>query len=366
MAKNLYEILGVEKNADKEEIKKAFRKLAHRYHPDKKGGDAEKFKEINEAYFILSDDKKRGEYDTYGRIFSDSAGANQNGGYSGFGPDFNGFDFSQFTQNFNQGGFTGEFDLGDLFGDFFGGGRERTRRGRDISIDLEISFRDSIFGTERNILITKNNLCGNCKGNGAEQGSSFKTCSACNGKGKIHETRRAFIGSFTNIKPCNMCHSSGKIPEKKCHLCHGAGIIKKESEINVKIPNGINDGEMIRLSGAGEVVISGTAGDLYIKIHVKNDSKFRKEGSNLLTDLHIKLSTALLGGEYILNTLDGDINLKIPEGINFGEILRVKGKGVPVDKNHRGDLLIKLHIDIPKKLSRETKSIISELRKEGI
>jgi len=367
MPKNYYEILGITKGADKEEIKKAFRKLAHKYHPDKKGGDAEKFKEISEAYGILSDDKKRAEYDTYGRVFSDGSGGP--GGPGGFNGDFGGFDFSQFTQGFGgQNGFSAEFDLGDIFGDFFGGGngRQRARRGRDISIDIEIPFKESIFGTERNILLTKNSVCERCTGNGAEPGSSLKTCGTCNGKGKIHETKRSFIGTFSNVRPCNTCHGSGQIPEKKCSTCHGMGVLKRESEISVKIPSGINDGEMIRLSGAGEAIPGGAPGDLYIKIHVKPDPNFRKEGSNLVMDLHVKLSTALLGGEYTVKTLDGDIQVKVPENVSFNEILRIRGKGVPTDKNHRGDLLIKLHIDLPTKLSKEAKKLIESLRHEGI
>ncbi len=371
MSKNYYEVLGIEKSANKDDIKKAFRKLAHKFHPDKKDGDAGKFKEINEAYGILSDDKKRSEYDTYGRIFSDAGGAGGQSGFGGFsGGDFNGFDFSQFTQGFGggQNGFSSEFDLGDIFGEFFGGGgrREKVRRGRDISIDIEVSFKESIFGTERAILLTKTSLCERCKGQGAEEGSALKTCTTCNGKGKIHETKRSFIGAFTNVRTCTTCRGMGKVPEKKCSYCHGAGALKKESEISVKIPSGIDDGEMIRLSGAGEAMPHGSAGDLYIKVHVRPDREFRKEGANLVTDLHVKLSTALLGGEYALATLDGEISVKIPEGVSFGEILRIKGRGVPVDKSRRGDLLIKLHIDLPEKLSKDAKKLLEELKKEGI
>ncbi len=365
MPKNYYDILGVQKGASKDDIKKAFRKLAHQYHPDKKGGNADKFKEVSEAYGILSDDKKRAEYDTYGRVFSEGAGNGQAGGFGA--QDFNGFDFSQFTQGFGGQGGT-EFDLGDIFGEFFGGGgnRNRVRRGRDISIDIEIPFKEAIFGTERSILLNKNSVCEHCKGTAAEPGSSMKNCSTCNGKGKVHETRRSFIGTFTNVQTCSTCSGIGQIPEKKCTTCRGAGVQKKETEITVKIPSAINDGEMIRLSGAGEAIPSGPAGDLYIKIHVRPDQMFRKEGHNLIADLHIKLTTALLGGEYNLKSLDGDLAVKIPEGISIGEVLRVKGKGVPIEKNKRGDLLIKLHIDLPNKLSREARKVFEHLKNEGI
>jgi molecular chaperone DnaJ len=362
MSKNYYETLGIQKNANKEEIKKAFRLLAHKCHPDKKGGDEKRFKEINEAYTILSDDKKKAEYDAYGRVFNESGAGSQ-----GNAQDFGGFDFSGFTnaQGFgNQEGF--EFDLGDLFGDFFGGGRRETARGRDISIDLELLFEESIFGTERKVLLTKNSQCEHCKGTGGEPKTEMITCSACNGKGKIHETRRSIMGSFATVKTCDTCHGKGKVPKERCHVCRGNGIVNKQEEISIKIPAGINEGEMIRMPGAGEATIAGNSGDLYIKIHVKKHAIFAKDGSNLITDLNIKLSTALLGGEYSLATLDGPLSVKIPEGVSHGEILRVRGRGVPIDKSRRGDILITLHIDFPKRLSKEGRKLVEELKREGI
>ncbi|OHA18112.1 MAG: molecular chaperone DnaJ [Candidatus Taylorbacteria bacterium RIFCSPHIGHO2_01_FULL_45_63] len=362
MSKNYYELLGIAKNASRDEIKKAFRTLAHKYHPDKKGGDEKKFKEINEAYSVLSDDKKRAEYDSYGRVFSEGAGA---GGATGQNP-FGGFDFSSFTGSEGFQGF--DFDLGDIFGDFFGGGggRERVKRGRDISIDIEISFSESIFGANRSVLLAKSSICDTCKGSGAEPGTSMETCKICNGKGKIHETKRSFIGAFSTTRVCDACQGRGQAPKEKCHECKGHGVRKREQEIEVKIPAGIDDGEMIRLSGAGEAVSGGVAGDLYVKVHVKRHPFFRKEGNNLVTDLTIKLSTALLGGQYSLSTLEGDIALTIPEGISFGEILRIKGKGVPVEKGKRGDLLVKLHIELPRRLSKTAAKIVEELKKEGV
>ncbi len=357
--KDYYEALGVDKNATQDDIKKAFRKLAHKYHPDKQGGDAAKFKEVNEAYSVLSDDKKRAEYNAYGRTFNDA-------GAGGFNPGegFGGFDFSGFS-----GAEGVEFDLGDIFGQFFGGGRttrERTKRGSDISIDVEITFQEAVFGVDRKIILNKTSLCDLCAGTGAEPGTEVKTCVTCNGKGKINEVKTSFLGSFSTVRVCNTCNGSGKVPTQKCKKCHGAGVLKKQEEIAIKIPAGIDDGEMIRLTGAGEAISGGIAGDLYIKVHVKKHPIFRKEGSNIVTDLNIKLTTALLGGEYVLETLDGPITLKIPAGIEFGEILRIKGKGVPVEKNRRGDLMIKMHIQIPNKLSRNGAKIVEELKKEGI
>lgn len=362
MSKDYYEILGVDKKAPKDEIKKAFRTLAHKYHPDKKTGDDAKFKEINEAYSVLSDDQKRSQYDQFGSNFN---GYGQGGPSSGSGSSgFEGFDFSQFTQG-NGGGF--EFDFGDIFGDVFGGGRRtQAKRGRDISVDIELSFEEAVFGVERVILLNKVSKCDNCSGTGAEKGSGLVTCATCNGKGSLREVKRTFFGQFETTATCEICHGSGKVPEQKCHVCHGQGILKKETEIKVKIPAGIDNGEMIRLSGAGEAVSSGQAGDLYIKIYVKKHQVFRKEGTNLLMDLSVKLTDAILGVEQIIKTLDGEIKMKIPEGVSHGETLRIKGKGVPSEKNRRGDILIKINILIPKKLSKEAKKVVEQLQKEGM
>ncbi len=367
--KDYYNILGVNKKADNEEIKKAYRTLAHKFHPDKKGGDVEKFKEINEAYSILSDEKKRQQYDSYGSAgpssgFGGGQGAGPSTG-SGFSSGFGDFDFSQFTQGGNSGGF--EFDLGDIFGDVFGGrGRQQAKRGRDISIDIEISFEDSIFGVERKILLNKVSKCDHCSGTGSEKGSELVTCQTCNGKGQIRELKRTFFGQFESQVVCEACHGSGKVPKVKCGICRGHGILKKETEIKVKIPAGIDSGEMIRLSGAGEAISLGQSGDLYIKVYVKKHSLFRRDGQNLIMDLNVKLTEAMLGGEQNIQTLDGAIKLKIPEGITFGEILRIKGKGVPYDVGRRGDILIKVHILIPKKLSKDAKKALEILQKEGI
>lgn len=359
MKKDYYEILGIDKKSSKDDIKKAFRTLAHKYHPDKKTGDDAKFKEINEAYSVLSDDQKRAQYDQFGAA---GPGAGFGGGNSG---GFGGFDFSQFTQGGQGGGF--EFDFGDIFGDVFGGGRrQQAKRGRDISIDIELTFEESVFGVERTVLLNKVSKCDTCGGSGAEKGSEMVTCTTCNGKGSLREVKKTFFGQFETTSTCEVCHGTGKIPKVKCHTCGGQGIYKKESEIKVKIPAGIENGEMIRLTGGGEAVTGGTTGDLYIKIYVKKHENFRKEGHNLVMDLNVKLTDALLGTELNLQTLDGEIKVKIPEGVTHGEVLRVKGKGVPYEKNYRGDILIRVHITIPKKLSKDAKKVIESLKKEGI
>lgn len=354
--KDYYQILGVARNATTDDVKKAFRKLAHKYHPDKSSGNAEKFKEASEAYSVLSDEKKRAEYDSYGRTFS-GGGQNAQGG-----PDFGGFDFSSMGGEGFQ-----DFDLGDIFGEFFGGGtRERVPRGRDISVDIELPFSEGVFGTERRILLTKTALCDLCRGSGGKPGTEMVDCTTCNGKGKIHETKRSFLGTFTSVRVCATCAGTAKIPKEKCSRCKGFGVLRKEEEATVSIPPGITDGEMIRLGGAGEAVPHGVPGDLYVKIHVKRHPVFHKEGANLLMDLKVKLSDALLGSEYNVQTLDGNISVKIPEGVSVGEILRVRGKGVPLDKGRRGDLLIKLHIQFPSRLSKKAKDAVRTLKEEGV
>lgn len=368
MARDYYETLGINKSASKDEIKKAFRNLAHKFHPDKGGGNEQKFKEASEAYTVLSDDKKRAEYDTYGRVFSDSGGAGA--GQSGF-EGFEGFDFTDFAsgKGFGQGA-GAEFDLGDLFSDFFGGSRNTTNsrqaRGRDISIDVELPFAEAIFGTERRVLIGKTSSCGTCHGNGSKPGAPLETCKTCNGKGKIRENRRSIFGSVQTVHPCTECRGSGQIASEICASCKGAGVKRAQEEILVRIPAGIDNGEVIRLAGAGEAVKGGSSGDLYVKVHVERHTSFRKEGSNLVTELPVKLSSALLGDEYTVKALDGDITVKIPQGILHGEILRVKGRGVPIERGRRGDLMLKIVIDLPQKLSKEAKRLVEELKKEGI
>ena len=356
--KDYYSILGVDKNASKADIKKAFRTLAHKYHPDKKSGDEARFKEIGEAYSVLSDEKKRAEYDAYGRTF---AGAGAGGGQP-FG-----FDFSNFSQGFGGGGQQHvEFDLGDIFGDFFGGRGSRERRGRDISIDIELTFKEAVFGIERRVLITKVGTCDECSGTGARKGTKQASCGTCNGSGKVHEARQTMFGAFSTTRMCEVCHGTGSVPKEKCGTCAGVGVLRKQEEVVVAIPAGINNGEMIRLSGAGEAVPGGAAGDMYVKVHVKSDPHFKKEGYDLILPLSIKLTDALLGASKKIETLDGEITLKIPQGVSYGERLRIKGKGVPKGAGARGDLYVKINIQIPGKLSKKASSAAEVLRDEGI
>jgi len=315
MSKDYYNTLGVNKGASKDEIKKAFYKLAQKYHPDKKGGNEAKFKEANEAYQTLSDDAKRSKYDQFGAGFNNFQGGNA--GYQQRG--FNDFDFSGFSSRGGQANGDMDFDFGnlnDIFSDFFtggmGGGRTQARRGRDISTEIQISFKDAIFGISRKILITKTSNCSTCGGKGAKAGTKMETCKKCNGQGKIHEAKRTILGTISSTKLCEVCFGTGEVPKELCEKCHGAGVLRQEAEIALEIPVGIRDGEMIRMSGMGEAISKGTPGDLYIKINVAPHPMFKREGHDLVMNLNIKLSDALLGTEYEIETLDGNIKVKIP------------------------------------------------------
>lgn len=353
MAKNYYEVLGVDKKATKEDIKKAFRKLAQKHHPDK-GGDESTFKQITEAYSTLADDRKRREYDSYGQTFA------------GQGPQGGAYDFSGFQ---GQGGV--EFDISDLFGDLgdiFGASRggRRVRRGRDISIDVEIPFTESILGSKRSVLIQKIGKCDTCEGSGAKPGTEMETCSTCNGAGRIHETRNSPLGAFTSVRSCPTCEGAGTIPKEKCKDCSGHGILRKEEEIKLDIPKGIDAGEMIRMPGRGEAVKGGPSGDLYVKVHVKAHPTFHKEGANLVMHLPVKLTDALLGTSVTIKTIDDKtLEVKVPAMVKTEETLRLRGKGVQYDDT-AGDLLIKITTTLPKKLSGKAKKAIEDLKSEGL
>jgi molecular chaperone DnaJ len=350
--KDYYTILGVSKTASKDEIKKAFRTLASKYHPDKKTGDEAKFKEISEAYSILSDDKKRSEYDTMG---SYTAGG-QGGQWGGFGG-------AQGAQGF-------EFDINDIFesfGDMFGGGRgpRRQSRGNDISVDIELGFKEAIFGTRRSLKLMKNGACTSCKGSGARVGTETVNCTTCNGNGRIRETRQSVLGQFATVRECSDCRGTGKVPKEKCPDCAGFGVRRIEDIIDLNIPAGVEHGEMIRMAGRGEAVQGGISGDLYVKIHVQSHPTIKRDGDILTTTVKVKLSDALLGTTMNIETLDGPIDIKIPEGVKHNEQLRIKNKGVP-DGTVRGDFLVKVQIELPSKLSRNARKLIEELKKEGI
>jgi molecular chaperone DnaJ len=348
MNKDYYDILGLQKGASKDEVKKAFRKKAAEHHPDKKTGDEEKYKEVTEAYAVLGDEKKKAEYDTYGQSFS---GAGGGGGPFGGG-------------GFQQGGM--DFDMNDIFSQFgFGGGGQQSRRGRDISIDINLKFEDAVFGVTRKVLLTKTNICATCDGSGAKPGTDLSSCTTCNGQGKVREQRQSIMGSFTTVRECNTCNGSGKIPKERCGTCVGVGVAKTEEEIGIKIPAGIQNGEVIRMTGRGEAIPHGQAGDLYIKIHAEPHKTIKREGTTLSTILPIKLTDALLGSTYSVQTLDGAIDIKIPAGVTHGELVRIKEKGVPSDRG-RGDFMVRVSVETPKKLSKRARKLVEELQGEGI
>jgi len=356
MAKDYYKSLGVARNASKDEIKKAYRQLAHKYHPDK-GGNAEQFKEINEAYTVLSNDEKRAQYDQFGQTFE--SGSPQGGGQwpGGFRMDF--------------GAEGGDFDFSDVFEDLFGGGqtraRSRERKGKDIRIDIEIPFEESILGVKKEVELYKLVRCSRCSGSGAEKGSRMNSCATCEGKGNIQKTQRTFLGSFTQVSTCPECAGSGKRPELPCTQCRGKGIEQRNEKIELLIPKGIRDGELLKMTGSGEMsTVSGTPGDLYIHIHVAPHKMFRRQGDDIVMQLPVKLSQAIVGGSIDIETIDGKIKLKIPEGTQSGDILSVRGKGAYVSSGYgRGNLLIEIKVDLPKKASRKMKEITEMLAKEG-
>jgi molecular chaperone DnaJ len=359
MAKDFYKILGVEKNASEDEIKKAFRKLAHEYHPDKKTGNEAKFKEVNEAYQTLSDKKKRAEYDRFGQ--AGSAGA---GGFGGFGQSgFGGFDSSQF-EGFDFG------NVGDIFSDFFGGGGfgggQQRRKGDDIQIQISVTLKDSIFGVTRNVYVTKTNSCKTCSGSGSKPGTKQNSCKTCNGQGRVQQQRRSVFGTINTVVECSACYGSGTVPEEKCSECKGKCVKDYQTEIKIEVPAGIENGQTLRMAALGNAIAHGTAGDLYVVVQVEKDAHFVRQGFDLYTHKTVKLTEAILGTETTIATFDGVEKVKIPVGTNTGDTVKISGKGVKKSNGSRGDIVVTIKIDIPKKLSGKATKLIEELQQEGI
>ncbi|MCX6762002.1 MAG: molecular chaperone DnaJ [Candidatus Moranbacteria bacterium] len=370
MSNDYYNILGVSKGASDDEIKKAYRKLAHKHHPDKTGGDEAKFKEINEAYQVLSDKSKRSQYDQYGQTFDQAgrsgAGGGQGfGGFSSQGGPASGWDFS--SQGFGFDG--GDFE--DIFSSIFSGGRggstTRRKRGKDIQVDVEIDFAEMVSGAKRQINLRKSTICDRCDGAGGEKGSELKTCATCGGAGRVQKISRSFFGSFSQVAECPDCHGVGKIISKKCSKCRGDGRVMAENKLDIEIPAGIADGQTLSMQGAGEAGgVGGVPGDLYINVHVRAHKEFKRNGQDILSSVEIPFSVAALGGETIIETIDGRLTLKIPSGTQSGEQFRVKGKGVPnLHSGSRGNQIVKVIVRIPKRLNREQKRLLEELGQLG-
>lgn len=355
MAKDYYEILGVSRDASKEEIKKAYKKLAKKYHPDLNKDNpeaADKFKEINEAASVLGDDQKRQQYDQFG-----SAGE-QFSGEGGFG----GFDFSDFMSG-------GSFDFGDIFDQVFGGGRRRQRagprRGSDLRYDLEIELEDAVFGAKKEIIVPRLETCTKCRGSGAENESDIETCSQCKGTGRMTQTRRTPFGIFQSTTVCNKCRGQGKYIKNECSMCDGTGLVKKTRKIEIEIPPGADDGNQLRVSGEGEAgPKGGPQGDLYVFIHVKPHKIFERRDDDLFLEMPVSFATAALGGEIEVPTIDGKAKLKIPAGTQPGTVFRMKSKGVPSLRGYgRGSQNIQVNVQVPKKLSSKQKKLIREFDK---
>jgi molecular chaperone DnaJ len=355
MAKNFYDILGVSKSASADDIKRAYRKLAAEHHPDK-GGNTDRFKEINEAYQVLSDTTKRSQYDQYGQTF-EQAQRQGYGGYNGGNP-FEGFD--------GFGGGAGGFGFEDILSSMFGGdageSAERRNRGVDLEMPLTISFEEAATGVEKEITLDKKNPCERCKGDGAEPGSKIITCPKCHGQGQIKTTRRTIIGTIASSVTCDRCEGMGKIPEKPCEECKGTGMKKGKKTIKVSIPAGIDNGQRIRVTGEGEAGYRGSKnGDLYIAIRVTPNKEFRREGYDLYKEVDISFPQAALGTLLETATIDGKVKIKIPAGTQSGKTFRVSDKGMPMlNRSGRGDLFVTVNIKTPEKLSKRQKEILKE------
>lgn len=350
-----YETLGVTKSASADDIKKAFRRLAVKHHPDK-GGDEVKFKEINEAYEVLSNPEKRQRYDQFGH-----AGFGQGPGGGAGGNPFQGFEgFNGQNVNFDFN------DLGDIFGNFFGGGQRgsaRARRGQDIALEVVLTFEEAVFGVERQITLDLNDTCSHCKGNGAEPGHSLKNCLTCKGSGQVNRVMNTIFGQIQQTATCDTCHGRGKVPEKTCRVCSGKGVERRRTNFTLKVPAGIDDGATIRVSGRGEAVQGGEKGDLYVNVRVKSHKKFTREGNLILSNEKIDMVTAALGGEVDVETVDGELTMKVPAGTQSGTDFKLAGHGVPsVRAGTRGDHIVTIHVETPTKLTKRQKELLQELR----
>ncbi len=363
MAKDYYQILGVDRNASADDIKKAYRRLAHQHHPDK-GGDEKKFKEINEAYQVLSDTEKKSQYDRFGNVFGGGS-AGQPGW--GFGP---GFDFESMRDKFG-GGFD-DIDLGDIFGEMFGfGGRKQKdfKRGKDIEVDIEVSLESILKDQEKEISLYKLNKCSRCQGKGAEPGSKINECFSCRGTGQVQQIHKTIFGSITRVTICPECGGEGSRPEKPCNVCKGEGRVKTEEKIKFFVPAGIDTNQVIKIEGMGEAGRkNGKGGDLYIRVFVKKHPIFKRKGDDLLMKESISFSQAALGDEVEISTLEGKkILLKVPSGTESGKILQISGKGIPHFSSYgRGNMYVTLVVKTPKKLSKKQKELLEKLKEEGL
>lgn len=350
--RDYYEVLGVSKTADDAEIKKAYRVLAKKYHPDMNPGDAEaekKFKEASEAYAILSDPEKRRQYDQFGHAAFEGGGA---GGFGGF--DFNSADFSDI--------------FGDIFGDFFGGGRRRgagngPMKGANIRTSVRITFEEAVFGVEKEIELTLKDECKTCHGTGAKPGTNPETCTKCGGKGQVVFTQQSFFGTVRNVQTCPECNGTGKVIKEKCADCHGTGYIASRKKIKVTIPAGIDNGQSVRIRDKGEPGTNGgPRGDLLVEVIVARHPLFQRQDYNIFSTVSISYALAALGGDVLVDTVDGKVIYEVKPGTQTDTKVRLKGKGVPSLRNKevRGDQYVTLVVKTPEKLSIEAKELLRQ------
>jgi molecular chaperone DnaJ len=356
--RDYYEVLGVQKSASKDEIKDAYRKLAMQYHPDRnKAPEAEeKFKEISEAYAVLSDDEKRQQYDTLGHPDFDQRYTQED--------IFRGADFSSIFRDLGGG-------FGDIFRYFFGGGfgggfNERVNRGQDLAYELEITLDEAAKGAEKDIEIPRTEKCEVCHGSGASPGTSPRTCPRCNGAGQVQNMRKSSFAMYVQVTPCPNCRGKGVLIESPCKNCRGTGLVRKRRKISVKIPMGIDEGYQLRLRGEGEMAPNGgEAGDLYVLVRIRPNESFMRDGDDLLHVLIIGYPQAALGAEVSVPTLEGPLTVKLHPGTQPGEVIRLKGKGMPRFRGYgKGDLLVRVGISVPEKLTQHQRALLEELAKE--
>ncbi len=365
MAKDYYDILGVSRSASEEEIKRAYRKLAHEHHPDKKGGNEEKFKEINSAYQVLKDKQKRAQYDQFGQNFESA------GGGAGAGQGFGGF--SQGGVNFDFGDLGG---LGDIFGDFFGGGAGRggrssrttgAQKGADLLQRVEIDFKEAVFGVTKRVALDRQDTCARCRGNGAEPNTKITTCATCGGAGQVRQTRQTILGAFAQVTMCPTCQGEGKIAEHPCTECRGAGRTHVHKEIDVDIPAGIDHEQTIRVPGQGEAgTRGGQHGDLYLEIRVRPSKVFERSGVDVTINVPVSFAQAALGASIEIEGLDKKITLTIPAGTQSGKLIKTKYEGIPKlsstgGAHERGDLIARVVVVTPEKLTQQEKALLLEL-----
>lgn len=353
--RDYYEVLGISKGASADEIKKAYRKAAVKFHPDKEGGDETKFKEASEAYEVLKDSQKRQRYDQFGHAgvggSSSSGGAGGNP-FEGFGGQNVNFDFG--------GGF------GDIFSQFFGGGgggqSQAPQRGRDVEVSMQLTFEEAIFGVEEKIELDMDDECSHCHGTTVEPGYEMKTCPTCKGAGQVTRVMNTIFGQIQQNVTCETCGGRGKVPEKVCTVCHGKGTERRKRTITLKIPAGIDDGATIRVTGSGEAIGNGQKGDLYVHIRVKAHKQFTREGDIILSETHIGMVEAALGTEIEVATVDGDVRMKIPAGTQSGTDFKLSNHGVPhVNSDKRGPHIVSIIVDTPTKLSKKQKDLLEQL-----